>query len=258
MFRAMVLMMMVLVPSAAWAQWVPPDDRYKGYPRELVEWLKEMPSAADLQTCKDGEYYSAADTSIAKYADRVKIAGYRTLEHDECRFELTAHSDPKKRWRLVLRPKGTQIAIDPKGRDLFDFGAPGEKVCKNPTPYGWPILPPPTEEVVAPPIVVPPATPITTAIKTGNYTPAYVAPPRMPRAVVVDNKKKGGWFCSGKKGILCGLAAACVTGSIVQRTPFCGISTGDDDEPPPYQPPGGRPPSNPAPPPNTTPPKPGD
>src|SRR3989344_1499190 len=120
MKRLIVALLFLLTPSLAWAQWVPPDDRYKGYPRELVRWMKAPPTDEQIQACKDAEFYVPSDDSVAKYADRVKIAGFRVLKRPQCRFELTAHRDPEKRHRLVQRPAGTRIAIDEHGRDLFD------------------------------------------------------------------------------------------------------------------------------------------
>ena len=250
MTRLIVALFFLLTPLLAWAQWVPPDDRYKGYPRELVQWMPTPPTAEQLQACVDAEGYEPTDLHLVKYADRVKVASVYELQTDQCRWELTAHSDPAKRYRLVMRRKGTLIARDEQGRDLFDYGSPNGPVCKNPTPYGWPVNLPPTVAVVP---VVP--MPIREQLRAGIYIPKYEEPEDdvvvVPAVLVPQNK---GGICSGKKGVLCAVligGAACIIGQVANHG-VCGIRFSSEDAPPSNRPPTPRPP----PPPNTTPAKP--
>ena len=249
MMRVITFVMMLLVPSMVWAQWVPPDDRYKGYPRELIEWPKNPPTTEQLKACEDQEYYEPADFHLAEGANRVKVAGTpRVLKVPECRWMLTAHSDPAKRWRLVMRPVGTKICVDEQGRDLFDCGSETGKPCYNPTPLGWPILPPMT--VVPAPVL---RVPIREQIRTGIYVPKYEEPEDdvvvVPAVLVPQNK---GGICSGRKGLLCALVpvAVCFVGYKVNDG-VCGIRFSSEDGPP-----SNRPSTIPPPPPNITPVKP--
>ena len=143
------------------------DDRYNGYPRSLVQWPTAPP---DIKACVAMEFYEPDDVHLMQYVNRVQVAGIRVQRTNECRWEDTRYG-----WRWVLRPAETVIAIDDKGRDLFDYGVPGRKRCGNPTPFG---IPPETPRlsIPAPPlpaVVVPPA------------SPEPVAPPK--QAVVLED-----------------------------------------------------------------------
>lgn len=131
--------------SSVGAQEVRPDDRYRGYyPTVLVRWPTALP---DLAKCMDFEYYEPDDLHLVKYASLVKIAGERTQESAECVWMLTRND-----WRWVLRPAGTKVAVDDRGRDLFDFGSPNGKVCANPRSVGIPIPNSPGANLSAPPL----------------------------------------------------------------------------------------------------------
>lgn len=241
--RRLLVALFLLIPSLGWAQYVAPDDRYKGYPSELVQWMSAPPTAEQLAACLAGEYYEPADDSIAKYASRVKIADYRVTQVAECRWTLTAHSDPVLRWRLALRPPGTKIALDAQGRDLFDFGTANGVVCKNPSPYGWPVS-------SSPPAVIVPPVPLRVQIEEGKYTPKYEEPEVTPVVIPVIEKKKS--RCRG-------LCAALIVGGIcaigqVANGGVCGIKFGGEDIPPVVI----QPPPIAPPPPNLTPVKPPD
>lgn len=107
---------------------ITPDDRYKGYPRELIEWPTAPPNK---DSCKAQEFYEPDDTHLEKYMSRVKVAPKpRVQQHDECVWMLT-----RNKWRYVMRPAGTKVAVDLNGRDLFDLGSGKGKVCVNPRPF---------------------------------------------------------------------------------------------------------------------------
>lgn len=127
------VLLLIFIASVASSQDLRPDDRYEGYPKSLIQWTSEPP---DLVECQKGEYYEPSDFHLAKYENRVKVAGVRVQEFDECRWMLTSN-----RWRWVLRPKGTRHLIDALGRDLFDGGSPTGKPCINPSPFGFAIKP---------------------------------------------------------------------------------------------------------------------
>ncbi len=254
MIRLIVLVMTLLAPSLVWAQDVTSDDRYKGYPKELIQWPTAPPTAEQIKECQAQEFYEPADYHLEKYAGRLKVASVRIQETSECTWMLTAHSDPAKRWRWVMRPAGTKVAQDKYGRDLFDLGSPTGKPCYNPRPLVVKILP---VVPMVPEIIVPPALKLREQIETGVYVPKDKEPEVVAPVVIVPPAPEShGWFCSGKKGIFCAAAVACITGSAINRSPFCGIKVGGSKPTPPNTP-SGRPPTQPTPPPNTTPVKPG-
>lgn len=240
MFRAIVFVAMLLAPTFVWAQGESfvMDDRYAGYPKELQP-PKELPPL-NLAECKAGEFYDPDDTHLLKYMSRVKMAkDPRILQDPECRIMLTV-----KGWRWVMRPVGTAIAVDEQGRDLFDLE------CGNPTPFGVPILPPPTVAAVVPVLPLD----FREKLVTGVYIPKYEEEEDDDVVVAAVVPAPSGNICSGKKGFLCAGIAACIVGSAVNRTLFCGLSFGDDDEPTPDRP--ATPEPVRPPPPSITPPKP--
>lgn len=161
--------LLALLPGRSLAQsFSTPDDRYTGYLRTLVAWPTALP---DLKTCVAQEYYEPLDTHLMRYVNRVKVAGTRTQEHDECTWMLT-----RNKWRWVLRPKGTKVAIDAAGRDLFDYGSPKGKECGNPRPVSVAVKPEPVV-VKEEPIVVPPEpTPVPAPV---------IQPPPAPGEILV-------------------------------------------------------------------------
>lgn len=131
-----MLLMLLLVICAPWfAQGqVTPDDRYSGYTGPAIVW-PTTPSA-----CGGKEYYEPKFTSL--YDKMVNVAGSRVQVHDECPWMYTISG-----WAWALRRAGTKVAIDAKGRDLFDLGRADGKVCGNPR-----MTPPPS---ASPPVVPP-------------------------------------------------------------------------------------------------------
>lgn len=175
---ASILVAFLVVSTASAQQTVNigPDDRYMGYHGPAIVWPTSLP---DMGACKSAEYYEPSDTHLERYA--VNVAGTRIQQEDECRWEDTIYS-----WRWILRPAGTVIAVDAQGRDLFDYGSPNGKVCKNPTPIGVPIKPPtkPTPPP-APPAYVPPTPP--------HYEPPVTVniPPGPPSCILNGSIEEG-------------------------------------------------------------------
>jgi hypothetical protein len=196
------------------AQEMKPDNRYKGYPKSLIEWPKAPP---DIKACQALEFYEPADLHLRKYAGRVKVADVRIQKFDECRWMLT-----RNKWRWVLRPKGTKILVDDTGRDLFDGGSPAGKVCNNPSPFGVPIMPekpePPTPVKPEPIRVKPTPIPQPTARPVVTLQPTPTPPPPPLR-----------WGLSGS------VARDSYTGSLADRdlcafkdwSLFAGVTYGD-------------------------------
>ena len=152
---AAVLFALLPVLALAQSSDIAPDDRYRGYPSSLVSF---PPSLPDLKACVAQEYYEPLDVHLMRYTSRVKVASVRTQEYDECTWMRTRNGD---RW--VLRPKGTQVAQDAQGRDLFDYGSSNGKQCGNSRPVSIPVKPEPVvireEPIVVPPPLVPPPPP---------------------------------------------------------------------------------------------------
>src|SRR3989344_7261755 len=119
------------------------DDRYTGYQKSLIKWPTLMP---DLEWCMAQEPYVSIDTHLKKYASRVEVAEIVPQDFDMCRWMRTSSGD---RWVKIAR--GSLIARDAQGRDLFYTGLPGkpETDCKNPSPIGIPLIP--IEEKPEPP-----------------------------------------------------------------------------------------------------------
>ncbi|OGF03748.1 MAG: hypothetical protein A3H14_03200 [Candidatus Doudnabacteria bacterium RIFCSPLOWO2_12_FULL_49_8] len=115
-----------------------------------------------------------------QYTTRVKIAGYLILETDECRWGRTSGGD---RW--VLRPKGTKIALDALGRELFDMGSPHGKPCGNPSPYGIsvnvPVLATPAAPAQRPPAPAPPTVAVAPAPRPATIPRFELPAARKPR-----------------------------------------------------------------------------
>ena len=133
----LVTALIVITAASANAAWAgtpdvsKPDDRYKGYPKSLYSFPPTLP---DMAKCIAGEYYEPADFHLVKYAKRVEVAGYRIQPTDECTWMRTSAGD-----RYVRRPKGTIVAQDAMGRDLFDVGSQLKGGCWNPRPFSVPI-----------------------------------------------------------------------------------------------------------------------
>lgn len=106
-----------------------PDDRYDGYTGAKIEW------PTTPQVCGSQEYYEPRFTNLAR--KQVNVAGTRVQDKDECPWMLTSTG-----WNWVLRRAGTKVAVDAKGRDLFDLGRADGKVCGNPR-MNPPAPPPP-------------------------------------------------------------------------------------------------------------------
>lgn len=140
-----------------------PDDRYKGYPSSLIPKFKTLP---DLTICATQKAYEPADTHLMKYTNRVKIARIRIQETDECAGMRTAAGD---KW--VIRVKGTKVAQDELGRDLFDYGSPTGSICGNARPFSIPVNMPA-------PLALPPARVTTAPTQPTEPTPRA---PRAPR-----------------------------------------------------------------------------
>lgn len=187
----LALFVVVVLASVSSAQdLLQPDDRYRGYPKSLIQWTSELP---DLVACEKDEYYEPSDFHLAKYVSRVKVAGVRVQEFDECRWMLTSN-----KWRYVLRPKGTRHLVDSLGRDLFDDGSPTGKPCKNPSPFGFEIKPKGESKPTVPPLraqllpqppvpqvrqEIPPSLPPSPPLVTRQVV---VLPPPPPPVVIYD------------------------------------------------------------------------
>lgn len=156
-------MVALLAANIASAQNIAPDDRYKGYPTSLVGWPDALPN---LATCVSQEYYEPTDTHLLQYTTRVKIAGVRVQETDECRWMRTSNGD---RW--VLRPEGTKHALDAQGRELFDMGSPAGSACGNPSPFGIPVNVPDIASV--------PVTPATQTVVSPRVRIGFAPVPRL-------------------------------------------------------------------------------
>jgi len=147
----LVSFVVVALASVASAQDLWPDDRYKGYPKSLIQWPV---GPQDMTMCQALELYEPDDTHLTKYASRVKIAGFRVQETKECTWMDTRYG-----WRWAMRPIGTKVAQDAQGRDLFDYGSPAGKVCMNPRPFSVAIVPivaVAKRPVVSKPALIPP------------------------------------------------------------------------------------------------------
>lgn len=214
-FSALVVVGLLLVSSLVSAQELRPDDRFTGYPRELIEWPKGG-APPDLVACQAQEYYEPADFHLKKYVSRVKVAGVRVQDYDECRWGLT-----RNKWRWVMRPAGTRHLVDARGRDLFDDGSPGREGCENPSPFGFVILPQTSAQFVPPPEPIPPPVPLPPPppMVRQEAPPRMVMPPPMelepiesPQTIVVSREKG---FCSSKK---------CRIGAIVGGAAIAGYA----------------------------------
>lgn len=195
---AFAVVFVIVAANAAWAQELPkPDDRYgKSYPRSLYSFPVVVP---ELGICAAGEYYEPVDTHLTKYVSRIEVAATRAQIYDECVWMRTRRGD---RW--VLRPKGTIVAMDAKGRDLFDYGSPNGRRCANPRPVSIPI-PPATAEIPEfeePPALLPiPAPP---KLQIPEVPDVEQSRPQLPTLVVI---KKRGRCQGGSRTIVCtGLA----------------------------------------------------
>lgn len=153
-----VAIAIALSTLSASAQDIQPDNRFDGYPKTLIGWPSQLP---DLEKCAAQEYYEPRDFHLAKYAERFgkskglysETMGWkyvRVQASDECVWTRTRNGD-----QFVVRPKGTLVAQDGQGRDLFDLGTDpsGNKGCKNPRSKKWAIGAPPvvTEHPAAAP-----------------------------------------------------------------------------------------------------------
>jgi hypothetical protein len=162
-----------------------PDNRYTqrvdgqpGFPSSLVPKFK---SAPDLTSCDSQPAYEPAATHLMRFTTRVKVAKVRIQATDECVGMRTAAGD---KW--VRRVKGTKVAVDELGRDLFDFGSPTGQACGNPRPFSIPLgVPAATVTVTSAPVVVafapePPAPAEQPA--EPRLTPTFVIPPPQAQA----------------------------------------------------------------------------
>jgi hypothetical protein len=174
MFRIVVAFTFVLVATSAAAQtpFGKPDDRFKGYPKSLVPKFATPPTPAELTACAANKYYEPIDTHLIKYVERIKHT-IRVQKTDECTGMRTAAGD-----KLVLRPKGTKVAVDELGRDLFDMGSPTGKVCGNGRLFSIPVNVPVT---TTPPAVIEVPPPAVRAPRQAPVTPEV---PEVPRRVV--------------------------------------------------------------------------
>lgn len=184
--------------SSAAAQEFVPDDRYAGYPKSLVVWPTLPPNMdpTDLMSCPAQEYYEPSDTHLTVYATRVKVAGVRTQEFDECRWMLT-----RNKWRWVMRPAGTKHLVDARGRDLFDGGSPTGKECDNPSPFGFAIRPR-AQVAIEQPAPLPPQVTPPVFLRLPPPAPAMVPPsqpaPLFQPFVPAPEPVRSSGFC-GKK-----------------------------------------------------------
>lgn len=206
---------LLFISSSVSAQELRPDDRYQGYPQSLIEWPKGLP---DLNACQALEYYEPADFHLAKYVNRVKVAGVRIQDYDECRWMLT-----RNKWRWVMRPARTRHLVDARGRDLFDDGSPNGQPCDNPSPFGFAILPQAVEQFVPPPPPQPVPPPPPQVRQEAPTPPRMVMPPMEELEVESDREnrpliieKKG--FCSSKTCRIAGIIGIAAAGFVGYET----------------------------------------
>ncbi len=131
------------------------DDRYSAWEkasRVKVVWPTELP---DLTKCAAQEPYEPHFVNLFRFVP----AGikFRVQPTNECTWTLAG-----KQWLWKIRPKGTKVAVDSQGRDMFDLGPEdgNGKVCGNPRVVSIPIIPPPPAAPAPPPRVEPPPPPV--------------------------------------------------------------------------------------------------
>ncbi len=170
-FFGLFVLALCACTSTAFGQDIRPDDRYNGYPVKIT-WARTLP---DLRACAAEEYYEPADLHFLKYVNYLRSAGTpRIQEYPECAWMLTRNS-----WRWVLRPPGTVVLVDARGRDLADAK------CGNPRPVSFQILPPP-----APPQVKP-APPPRITVRPEPAPPPQPQPPPPPAARTEEPVERG-------------------------------------------------------------------
>ncbi|MBI4049745.1 MAG: hypothetical protein HY395_02960 [Candidatus Doudnabacteria bacterium] len=190
-FVFVVFSLALVSTASAQTPFGPPDERYshrvegqRPYPASLVPKFESAPTQDQLVACAGQKPYEPADTHLYRYVSRVKVARIRVQETDECTGMRTAAGD-----KLVLRPKGTKVAVDELDRDLFDFGSPNGAVCGNARVFSIPVnIPPPPAVIEEPALMIElPPRPEPPAPRVRRPRPL----PPLPPPVAVREKEEG-------------------------------------------------------------------